>query len=98
MGPSDLRACTLLKRDSNAGALLWILRNFYIYFEEHLWMPASGNLKAQSCKAENVFCFMYWVKPVKFFFENVFAKELANLAFAITSVKFVYAFKNPAKS
>ena len=45
-------------------------------------------------------CFLFHVlsQPVKFFFENVFAKELANLAFAITSVKFVYTFKNPAKS
>ena len=32
---AGLRPATLLKRDSNAGVFLWILRNFKnIYFEE----------------------------------------------------------------
>ena len=40
---AGLRPGTLLKRDSNTGVFLWILRNFKnTYFEEHLSTGASS--------------------------------------------------------
>ena len=39
------RSATLLKRDSNTGLFLWLLRNFKdTYFEKHLRTAASENL------------------------------------------------------
>ena len=40
---AGLRPATLLKRDSNAGVFLWILRNIKnIYFEEHVQTAAES--------------------------------------------------------
>ena len=48
------KAGTLLKRDSNAGVFLWILWIFKnTYFEEHLWITASGIYEYNSAFEED---------------------------------------------
>ena len=39
-----LQACNFIKKDSNTDASVWILLTFYLFFEEHLRMAASGNI------------------------------------------------------